>query len=180
VISVDVSDWFKDSERPPKKPASQCTSDEVKREVWAQLRDHLPGELPEYTDVVSAFVDDSIVFQSGGAVRNDEPFFINKVSSWPLRPKAHTQIPNMFLAADYVRTATDLTTMEAANEAARRAVNAILNRESRSDYCRLFDFPEPLAPARTIDRFRYQWGLPNILDTVGPEDLEDFLAGFWI
>ena len=35
----------------------------------------------------------------------------------------------MFLAADYVRTNTDLTTMEGANEAARRAVNCIIDAE---------------------------------------------------
>ena len=34
--------------------------------------------------------------------------------------------PNLFLAADFVRTHTDLATMEGANEAARRAVNGIL------------------------------------------------------
>ena len=37
------------------------------------------------------------------------------------------RIPNLVLAADYVRTYTDLATMEGANEAARRAVNAILD-----------------------------------------------------
>ncbi|HJP65370.1 MAG TPA: FAD-dependent oxidoreductase, partial [Actinomycetota bacterium] len=123
VISVDVSDWFTPSNRQPKRPASECNSDEVKREVWAQLRDHLPGLLPTYGNLVGAWVDDSIVFQTSGTARNDEPFFINKVNSWRLRPKAYTQIPNLFLAADYVQTATDLTTMEGANEAARRAVN---------------------------------------------------------
>ncbi len=35
-------------------------------------------------------------------------------------------IENFFLASDYVRTYTDLATMESANEAARRAVNGIL------------------------------------------------------
>ena len=38
-----------------------------------------------------------------------------------------TRIPNLFLASDYVRTHTDLATMEGANEAARRAVNGILD-----------------------------------------------------
>jgi uncharacterized protein with NAD-binding domain and iron-sulfur cluster len=36
-------------------------------------------------------------------------------------------IPNLFLASDYVRTHTDLATMEGANEAARRAVNGLLD-----------------------------------------------------
>ena len=41
-----------------------------------------------------------------------------------------TRIPNLFLAADFVRTHTDLATMEGANEAARRAVNAILGGDA--------------------------------------------------
>ena len=40
------------------------------------------------------------------------------------------RIPNLVLAADYVRTHTDLATMEGANEAARRAVNAILDADA--------------------------------------------------
>ena len=50
------------------------------------------------------------------------------ISSTPGRcaPKRSLGSRNLFLAADYVRTYTDLATMEAANEAARRAVNGIL------------------------------------------------------
>ena len=40
---------------------------------------------------------------------------------------AVTAIPNLFLASDYIQTYTDLATMEGANEAARRAVNGILD-----------------------------------------------------
>ena len=52
---------------------------------------------------------------------------MNLVGSWALRPEATTAIPNLFLASDYVRTHTDLATMEGANEAARRAVNGLLD-----------------------------------------------------
>ena len=45
-----------------------------------------------------------------------------------LRPEAATRIPNLVLAGDYVRTNTDLASMEGACEAARHAVNAILQR----------------------------------------------------
>jgi len=57
---------------------------------------------------------------------NVEPLLVNRVGTQALRPDARTAIPNMFLASDYVRTNTDLACMEGANEAARRAVNAIL------------------------------------------------------
>ena len=63
----------------------------------------------------------------GGRLRfNVEPLLVNRVGALALRPEARTAIPNMFLAADYVRTETDLACMEGANEAARHAVNGLL------------------------------------------------------
>ncbi len=64
--------------------------------------------------------------------------------SWQFRPEAATGLPNLVLAADYVRTHTDLATMEGANEAARRAVNAILDRsESTQPRCSIWPLREP-------------------------------------
>ena len=58
---------------------------------------------------------------------NLEPLLVNTAGSWRHRPTAELpEVDNLFLASDYVQTYTDLATMEAANEAARRAVNAIL------------------------------------------------------
>jgi hypothetical protein len=74
-----------------------------------------------------------------------------------------TAIPNLFLASDYVQTFTDLATMEGANEAARRAVNGILEHSgSDAPPCRLWDLHEPelLEPWRANDRVRYRQGLP--------------------
>ena len=71
------------------------------------------------------------------------------------RPEAATAIDNLFLASDYVRTYTDLATMEGANEAARRAVNGILERTgSNQPRCPLWELAEPaiFAPARALDR----------------------------
>ena len=62
------------------------------------------------------------------------------------------------LAADYVRTNTDLATMEGANEAARRAVNAILDvTGSAAPRCQIFALTEPsvLRHARRLDRLRW-------------------------
>lgn len=69
--------------------------------------------------------------ENGRLWRNRAPLFINNTNSWHLQPHATTKIPNLFLAADYVRTFTQLATMEAANEAARRAVNGIILAEGR-------------------------------------------------
>jgi hypothetical protein len=62
---------------------------------------------------------------------------------------------NLLLASDYVRTHTDLATMEGANEAARRAVNGILDRSgSTQPRCSVWALAEPamFAPARALDR----------------------------
>jgi len=96
-------------------------------------------------------------------VHNEEPLLVNLVDTWKLRPDAVTRIPNLFLAADYVRTGTDLATMESANEAARRAVNGILAASGSSMLpCPVWELHEPelFAPWRALDAIRYAQGLP--------------------
>ena len=94
---------------------------------------------------------------------NRTPLLVNLVNSWSLRPEAHTNIKNLFLASDYVRTFTDLATMEGANEAARRAVNSLLDRDgSDAHLCKIWNLHEPdiLAPLRWWDKRRFAKGLP--------------------
>src|SRR6202008_4200266 len=76
---------------------------------------------------------------------NKEPLLVNQVNTWTLRPNSYTNIPNLFLASDYVKTYTDLATMEGANEAARRAVNNIIEASgSSASLCELWKMDEPL------------------------------------
>jgi hypothetical protein len=86
---------------------------------------------------------------------------VNYVDTWRNRPEAVTRIPNIFLASDYVRTFTDLATMEAANEAARRAVNGVI-QAARADVasCEVWNLHEPevFLPFRAYDRTRYRRG----------------------
>ena len=92
-----------------------------------------------------------------------EPLLVNTINSWPLRPEAFTAIPNLFLASDYVRTFTDLATMEGANEAARRAVNSIILASGKDvPLCKIWPLEEPLllAPLRWLDYQRWAKGLP--------------------
>jgi hypothetical protein len=99
------------------------------------------------SDLVDWFLDPDIQLPNPGTVTNAEPLLINHVGSLALRPEAHTEIGNLFLASDYVRTYTDLATMEAANEAARRATNAILAVSGiTAQPCGLweFDVPKPM------------------------------------
>jgi uncharacterized protein with NAD-binding domain and iron-sulfur cluster len=161
VISVDISDW--DTPGLNGKPARECTRREIRDEVWDQLKrslNVLGANVLEDEDLVHWYLDLDI----DPLLRtNAEPLFVNLVDTWRLRPRAVTAIPNLFLAADYVQTFTDLATMEAANEAARRAVNGILEHSgSDAPPCRIWNLHEPelLEPWRANDRARYRQGLP--------------------
>jgi hypothetical protein len=74
---------------------------------------------------------------------NAEPLLINRPGTLELRPSVRTTIKNMFLAGDYVDTATNLACMEGANESARHAVNAILEAaRSREEACQTWKFED--------------------------------------
>jgi len=167
ILSVDISNWtapgnFND------KPAMQCTSaQEIKDEVWAQLKAALNEEgvqQIEDDNLVGWFLDPAIQLPNPTGITNLEPLLVNVAGSLALRPEAHTEIGNLFLASDYVQTTTDLATMEAANEAARRATNAILAVSgSEAPLCELWDFDNPtiVRAARRLDWVRFHLGLPN-------------------
>ncbi|HEY1585499.1 MAG TPA: FAD-dependent oxidoreductase, partial [Polyangia bacterium] len=131
-LSVDISDWESPGMLPPNKPLKDlATRDDVMREVRAQLQASLPAEDAAALDdanLAAWFLDPDIELPNPSGAVNLEPLLINTRGSWEARPDATTKIPNLFLAADYVRTYTDLATMEGANEAARRAVNGLLDR----------------------------------------------------
>ena len=96
---------------------------------------------------------------------NAEPLLINTVNSWSSRPHSNTEIPNLFLASDYVRTYTDLATMEGANEAGRRATNHILDAEnSKESRAKIFPLKEPFifAPLKGLDFLLFKLRLPAI------------------
>jgi uncharacterized protein with NAD-binding domain and iron-sulfur cluster len=161
ILSVDVSDWTTPGPRTG-KIAMHCTPEEIRAEVWGQLTDHLndgPQPLLDERNVLAWFLDPAIEFPNPTEATNLEPLLINTAGSWADRPEATTKIPNLLLAADYVRTNTDLATMEGANEAARKAVNAILDRTySRAPRCEVFTLSEPAVfkPARMLDAVRWR------------------------
>jgi geranylgeranyl pyrophosphate synthase/uncharacterized protein with NAD-binding domain and iron-sulfur cluster len=165
VISVDVSDW--DDPGSNGRPAMQCTREEVMREVWKQIKRSInfERELLRDEDLHSWFLDPDIRASRAHPrfLHNAEPLLVNLIDTWKLRPEAITAIPNLFLASDYVRTYTDLATMEGANEAARRAVNGLLDAvKFTGPRCEVWPLqaPEVLAPWRLHDAARYRAGLP--------------------
>lgn len=168
VLSCVISNWQAKGDY-SKKAAMFCTREEIKHEIWSEVKAHLNdmGEtIIRDEDLVDWYLADSIRHLDDGTVVNDEPLLINTVNTWASRPSAVTKIPNLFLAADYVKTNTDLATMEAANEAARRATNGIIDRSGmRVESCRIWPLREPAVfkPFKRLDRWRFNRGLPHLL-----------------
>lgn len=178
VISVDISNWHEPGNTVA-KPAKYCSAEEIKTEVWEEIkRSHALDEQPVTDDMLYCwFLDPDITReqfiarQAPGFVPDDdvpmsenaEPLFVAYLNTWRLRPQAFTQISNFFLASDYVRTFTSVATMEAANEAARRAVNGIIQESGfRAPLCRLWNVTAPSFAFvfRLEDQYRYERGLP--------------------
>jgi geranylgeranyl pyrophosphate synthase/uncharacterized protein with NAD-binding domain and iron-sulfur cluster len=166
VLSVDVSDW--DAIGLNGRIGEECSPEEIAAEVWEQLKRSVNAggvDVLDDDNLAGWFLDPGITPDPArqGRLANLEPLLVNYVDTWGLRPEAVTAIPNFFLAADYVRTHTDLATMEAANEAGRRAVNGVLDAEGYSgSYCAVWPLEEPaiLEPWRQYDLARFRLGLP--------------------
>ena len=172
ILSVDISDWnTAGSAKVNGKTAMQCTHEQIAIETWAQITGELnqPGQPPVLNadDMPRWFIDPDIVPVLDPAnpdkERDSEPLLVNYINTWASRPNAHTRIPNLFLASDYVRTNTNLATMEGANEAARRAVNSIIDASgSNARLCEVWNLHEPdfLMPWRLNDKLRFDAGMP--------------------
>jgi uncharacterized protein with NAD-binding domain and iron-sulfur cluster len=176
ILSVDISEW----EEPGilyGKPAMRCTADEIKEEVWAQLKQHLNDGREALIDdgnLVTWFLDPGIQFPNPSTVTNLEPLLINTAGSLRYRPDAQIEVPNLFLASDYVRTYTDIACMEAANEAARRAVNCLIAAAGTGQApAALWPLEEPafLRSLQEIDRIRFRLGLPHHVTALWPRGM---------
>ncbi len=166
ILSIDISDW----ETPGilyNKTAKECTKEEIVKEIWAQLKKSLNidgKEILKDSHLHDWYLDSDIEFdiELEKVQKNKEPLLVNTVNSWNLRPYSYTRVPNLFLASDYVKTYTDLATMEGANEAARRAVNCIIDTSGKREAkCEIWDLHEPtvLSIFRKVDLKRYKKGL---------------------
>jgi 15-cis-phytoene desaturase len=184
LLSVDVSEWSVPGVL-IKKPACDCTHEEIATEVWEQLKlSHnvggqivLPDTMPDYfmdncinQKRVDAYAGSDLCSSKNpfGDHVSLEPLFINTVGSYHFRPNADFGFENFFLASDYVRTYTNLATMEAANEAARRAVNALLEHDhSSAPRAGVWPLDQPwyVRPWQAVDAWRYRRGLPALLST---------------
>jgi uncharacterized protein with NAD-binding domain and iron-sulfur cluster len=165
ILSVDISDWGTPGILYG-KTAMECSTEEIEHEVWAQIKQHVNvdgAEVLHDDNLLRWFLDPDVVIPNPlDVTTNLEPLMINTSGSLQFRPEAFTEIPNLFVASDYVKTNTDVACMEAANEAARRAVNALLDREgssaARASVWPL-KVPEVLQPFIDYDRLRFLLGL---------------------
>lgn len=122
IVSAIISDW--NTRGTEGIAAHEYTDrDALLRETWRQMASCLPPGTLREADLTGMHLDTGVTL---APFRNPTPLLIHPKGQRALRPDAATRIPDFYLASDYVRTNTDLATMEGADEAARRAVRALL------------------------------------------------------
>jgi uncharacterized protein with NAD-binding domain and iron-sulfur cluster len=179
ILSVDISDWDTPGRFVTNRPAREVpVADDICREIWAQLKDSLRASRIARLrdeDLYGWHLDENIITADRGAVgatQNLSPHFIHPVGSRTLRPGPTCEIANLLLAGDYVRTATDLATMEAANEAGRLCANALMARAGApAAPCALFHLSEPhlVDGLKAIDQRLVAHGDPHLFEILGIE-----------
>jgi hypothetical protein len=187
LISVDIGNWHAESPF-TRKCAWDSTKDQIADEVWRQIRATLP-ENEGIPDPMFYHLDQNIEFGTRGPrrglpVRNGTPLVINRTDSYADRPGRpgdyRVDEGGVVFAGTYMQTHTRLTTMEAANESGRHAVNAILKAEEfAGDWCMIADPEryeiEDLRWLVEIDEALWKLDLPHFLDILRVEELPDLL-----
>lgn len=163
IVSVDIGDFDRPSQYLD-KAAKQCTPEELAAEAWRQIADPLQkglqiGYLQPPTPL--CFHVDADLFDDNGKLTPPN-FLVNLAGDWHNRPGPEPWDPlhpakvtdkftgphiwqadhggyqvhynRLVYAGTYLRTFTRMTTMEAANESARHAVNAILDHASATNW----------------------------------------------
>lgn len=159
------------------KTMAECTEDEIKEELWAQLsrsqllqkmvKDHNPmGLVPE---IVIGWADMWPTYDKQGGskshpeYRTTEPKFTNNAGSYALRPSFRMYLKNAFISTGYISQTIDIFSMEAACIAGKHVANAI---DPRSPPPVIQARPELLRPLRALDHICYSLGLPNVIITL--------------
>jgi hypothetical protein len=201
ILSVDVGDWHAPATR-LKRCAAECSRQELAEEVWRQVEDGLAHDGWKPPKPFSYHVDDDVLYEVRGAdakgrpfelpVENLSPYPVNLAGDWDNHPgseegDAYEIFEGVVLAGSYAKTRTRLTTMESANESARRAVNAILNDYNGTDayvrvpdHCQLWD-PEDyevddLEILERIDAELMAQGLPHMFEILDVEKIVELGA----
>jgi NAD(P)-binding Rossmann-like domain len=182
LLSVDIGLFDATTNGLKGKPAWSCTPQELAEDVWLQIR----AAVPELPGAVYYHVDELIERDTSShlPLRNRAPLLVNKPGHWNQRPGRpgdyRIQLGGRFVfAGNYWQTYTRLTTMEASNEAARAAVNALLAADCqrfRGESCRIWNpedhEPDTLSFLADLDRWLLDagtdpGGLPHVFDILG-------------
>lgn len=170
-------------------------------------------------------VDENLEFDGSSLTRNLSPFLVNNTGDWEARPKCMPWVPGtvseildkndasdvwqashggyrihnnkVVFCGHYMRTFTRMTTMEAANESARHAVNAILDHLGQfgapkrpnsggayhaaisGDYCDIWNLEshelEDFDYFKRIDKMLFEREKPHLADILKLDHLADLL-----
>lgn len=90
------------------------SSEDAVTQIVEEMRRYLPGL--EWSDIKKTTFQSNI----------NEPLFMNDVGIWQFRPKARTELTNLYLAGDYCRSHIDLVCMEGAITTGLQAAKALL------------------------------------------------------
>jgi hypothetical protein len=165
------------------------------KEILFQCEDISGKKLERFSkNLKASFLDNSIVSYKDVKINpehlpkdrnldrlyNKEPLFINKTYTYHLRPEASTQFSNLFMASDFIKTNADLGCMDSADEAARRAVNNIFEKNYLKPACKIKSYAMPsffglFSTARILDYKRFQKGLPYSDKTIVHRIIKFFL-----
>ncbi|MEN0062752.1 MAG: NAD(P)-binding protein [Myxococcota bacterium] len=184
-ISVIIGAWNVESRTG--KVAWKCDEQQLAEEVWQQLSRGLSSagaDLPETPP--DFFIDQAIHFgeptlsSPRQVIKNSSPYLVNTVELAALWRKYETACyrawfgDTVVFCGTWLPTSTRIPTMEAANESARRATNALLNarmkvtNEMLFTPCSLYDVDEreldDLEFMRRLDRELTARGLPHLVD----------------
>jgi len=155
------------------KTAKECTKEEFFNEILAHLAAIHPtswGKL-DRANIVRWDVSPLLRYEPGKPVVNDEPLFGAVVGAFSGQPNAVTAVDNLFIAATYARTTGGIDAMDCACEAARRSVNAILERtgaDTEPAFVDTYDTVGWLKKLWDYDDRRYRKGKRNVFDVLRP------------
>ncbi|MEP7123924.1 MAG: FAD-binding protein [Byssovorax sp.] len=209
------------------KTLLESSPDEIRREVWRQIKGSLRTTRGATSLVTSLplpsptyyHLDEGLVFAGEDLRKNLTPFLINNASDWAKRPRCSPWVPGeskfvdgarsdgtdvwqapqggyrihddqIVFCGHYMRTFTRMSTMEAANESARHAVNAILSHLAHAkdddpremggvsgDYCQIWDIEqnelEDLGFFKRVDEKLFAAGKPHIADILQFDKIAD-------
>ncbi|MBK7830026.1 hypothetical protein [Nannocystis sp.] len=179
VISVVIGAF--DERGHNNKTAWGSTADEIAKEVWDQITKSLQRSSDGAPPPPQFYaIDKNLLFEGPGGTlsSNRTPFLVNsadRVGAFPERPGAYgVHMRHFVFAGTYLQTRTRLVTMEAANESARHAVNAIIRHgraasgPNTGQLCPIFDpeerEPDELQLLHRIDAELLARGLPHWMD----------------